>query len=62
VPGDIITDVIHPAPTVETRTVAELRGVLDKLKRGDYVGLEISRETDQQGDRSTAVVNLKLGA
>ncbi|MGH7655241.1 MAG: Do family serine endopeptidase [Gemmatimonadaceae bacterium] len=62
VPGDIITEVIHPAPTVATRTVAELKGALAKLKSGDYVGLEISRETDSQGDRSTAVVNLKVGA
>jgi hypothetical protein len=62
VPGDIITDVIHPAPKVATPTVADLKGVLGKLKAGDYVGLEINRETDSQGDRATAVVNLKLGA
>ena len=62
VPGDIITDVIHPAPKVATPTVADLQGVLGKLKSGDYVGLEISRETDAQGGRSTAVVNLKVGA
>jgi serine protease Do len=62
VPGDIITDVIHPGPKVATRTVSDLQGVLGKLKSGDYVGLEISRETDAQGDRSTAVVNLKFGA
>ncbi|HEY2850776.1 MAG TPA: Do family serine endopeptidase [Gemmatimonadaceae bacterium] len=62
VPGDIITDVIHPSPKVATPTVADLKGVLGKLKSGDYVGLEINRATDSQGDRATAVVNLKLGA
>jgi serine protease Do len=62
VPGDIIIDVIHPEPKLATRTVGDLQGVLDKLKSGDYIGLEISRATDSQGDRSTAVVNLRLGA
>ncbi|MFI5233367.1 MAG: trypsin-like peptidase domain-containing protein, partial [Gemmatimonadales bacterium] len=62
VPGDIVLDVIHPEPKVATRTVADLQAVLGKLKNGDYIGLEISRETDSQGDRATAVVNLKLGA
>lgn len=62
VPGDIITAVIHPNPRVTTHTVADLQGVLGKLKSGDYVGLEISRQTDDQGHRSTAVVNLRLGA
>ncbi|HXD23637.1 MAG TPA: PDZ domain-containing protein, partial [Gemmatimonadaceae bacterium] len=62
VPGDIITDVIHPAPKVATPTVSALQSALAKLKSGDYVGLELSRETDSQGDRSTAVVNLKLGS
>ena len=42
-------------------SVAELQDVIGKLKRGDYVGLLIERQTDGQGTRSTAVVNLKLG-
>jgi serine protease Do len=62
VPGDVIIDVIHPEPRVATRTVADLQSVLGKLKSGDYIGLEISRATDSQGDRSTAVVNLRLGS
>lgn len=61
VPGDIITAVIHPNPKVATHTVSELQGVLGKLRSGDYVGLEISRQTDRQGDRETAVVNLRVG-
>jgi serine protease Do len=60
-PGDVITDVIHPEPKTAARTVAELQGVLGKLKSGDYVGLQISRQSDGQGNRSTAVVNLQLG-
>jgi serine protease Do len=62
VPGDIIIDVIHPAPKSATRNVGELEAVLGKLKSGDYIGLEISRQVDAQGNRSTAVVNLRLGA
>jgi serine protease Do len=62
VPGDIITDVIHPEPRAATHSVAEFESVLGKLKKGDYVGLRISRQTDSQGGRSTAVVNLRLGA
>ena len=60
-PGDVITDVIHPGPKTATHTVADLQGVLGKLRTGDYVGLLISRQADEQGNRSTAVVNLRLG-
>jgi serine protease Do len=62
VAGDIITGVIHPEPKVATHTVDDLQRVLGKLKSGDYVGLQISRQTDAQGGRSTAVVNLRVGA
>ena len=49
-------------PRVATPSVADLQQVLGKLKNGDYVGLEISRQADSQGDRQTAVVNLRLGS
>ena len=61
VPGDVITEVIYPEPKVPTRTVAAFTSEMKKLKAGDYVGLRISRQSDAQGNRSTAVVNLKLG-
>jgi serine protease Do len=60
-PGDIITDVIHPEPRTSVRTVADLQRILGKLKDGDIVGLKISRQTTAQGDRSTFVVNVRVG-
>ena len=62
VPGDIVTDVIHPAPRIATRTIGELESAVGRLRTGDYIGLQISRQTDSQGTRSTAVVNLRIGA
>ena len=61
VPGDVILDVVHPEPKRAIASVTELQDVIGKLKSGDYVGLLIERQTDAQGTRSTAVVNLKLG-
>jgi serine protease Do len=59
-PNDVIVAAIYPTPRSDTRTVADLDGALARAKGGHYVGLLISRQTDQQGGRSTAVVNLKL--
>ncbi|MCC7196344.1 MAG: trypsin-like peptidase domain-containing protein [Gemmatimonadaceae bacterium] len=59
IPGDVITNVIFPRPGVATNSMAELNGALGKAK-GGYVGLQVSRQSDDQGNRTTAVVNLKL--
>jgi serine protease Do len=58
---DIITDVIHPEPKTPVRTVADLQRILGKLKDGEIVGLKVSRQTSAQGDRSTFVVNVRVG-
>jgi serine protease Do len=57
--GDVITNVIFPRPGVAVSSVAELNEALAKAT-GGYVGLQVSRQSDQQGNRTTAVVNLKL--
>ena len=62
VAGDIIVDVLHPDPKTAITSTAELQREVGKLKSGDYIGLLIDRQTDDQGDRSTSVVNLQLGA
>ena len=61
IPGDVILDVVHPGPKRPIGSVAALQDMLGKLKTGDYIGLLIDRQTDAQGTRSTAVVNLKVG-
>jgi serine protease Do len=59
--GDVITDVIFPEPKSAIRSVSDVQRVLGQLKRGDYLGLKISRQSDQQGGRTSAVVNLRVG-
>jgi serine protease Do len=60
-PGDVITAEIFPAPKTEIRSVADLQRSLSKLGTGSYIGLLISRQSDAQGGRTSAVVNLKIG-
>ncbi|MEA3247796.1 MAG: Do family serine endopeptidase [Gemmatimonadota bacterium] len=57
--GDVITKVIFPRPETAVTSVAELNEALARAT-GGYVGLQVSRRSDQQGNRTTAVVNLKL--
>ena len=59
-PGDIITTVIHPEPRTDTRTIGAFNAVINKMHDGDFIGLLISRAVDANGNRTTAVVNLKL--
>ncbi|HVZ48267.1 MAG TPA: Do family serine endopeptidase [Gemmatimonadaceae bacterium] len=60
IPGDVITEVIFPKPATTVRTGADLQEALQHATSGGYVGLLVSRRSDAQGNRSTAVVNLKL--
>jgi serine protease Do len=59
--GDVITAVIFPTPKKEIVNVADFQHSIALLKQGDYVGLMVSRQSDSQGDRSSMVVNLKIG-
>ncbi len=58
--GDVITDVIFPQPRAAIRSTADLQKALSGIKHDGYVGLLISRQSDAQGNRTTAVVNLHL--
>lgn len=60
-PNFVITDVIFPEPKLPINSVADLQRALAKFKEGDYVGLKILTPPDGKGDRSTAVVNLRVG-
>lgn len=60
IPGDVIVQALYPKPDMTIRTVADLQDALKKAQSGGYVGLLINRRSDNQGNRSTAVVNLKL--
>jgi serine protease Do len=61
-PGDIITAVIFPEPRTQIHTVDDLQRVLSKMKDGDYIGLQLNSVSDNQGNRSTRVVNLRIGS
>jgi len=59
--GDVITDVIFPEPRTAVHSIDDFQRVLGHVKRGEYLGLKISRQSDQQGGRTSAVVNLRVG-
>jgi serine protease Do len=59
--GDVLVEELFPEPKMQIRTVADVQRALAKVKAGEYVGLLISRQTDAQGDRTSAVVNLRVG-
>ena len=56
--SDVIFEVLYPGPRRPIRTVAELQGVLDKLKTGDYVSFNVHSLSQGGGDR---VVNIRVG-
>ena len=55
---DVIYEVLYPAPRRAIRSVADLQGVLSKLKTGDYVSLNVHSLAQGVGDR---VVNIRIG-
>jgi serine protease Do len=54
---DVVFEVLYPAPRRPVRAVADLQGVLSKLRSGDYVSLNV-HSLAGGGDR---VVNIRVG-
>jgi serine protease Do len=56
---DVIFEVLFPAPRRQIRSTADLQGVLNGLKEGDYISLNVhSLAPGGGGDR---VVNIRIG-
>ena len=57
-PNDIITAVLFPTPRKEVRSMADLQGVLNRAKDGDYVSLLVF----DPRQNATRVANIRIGA
>jgi S1-C subfamily serine protease len=57
--NDVITDVLFPAPRRAVNTPADLQQVLNRLKNGDYVSLNVYSLDDR--NHAPRIVNLQLG-
>ena len=55
---DVIFEILYPQPRRPIKTVADLQNVLNKLKAGDYVSLNVHGLQQGAGDR---VVNIRIG-
>jgi hypothetical protein len=55
---DVIFEVLNPQLRRPIRSVADLQGVLSKLKEGDIVSLNVHNLSQGAGDR---VVNIRIG-
>jgi serine protease Do len=60
-PTDIITGVVFPGPRTAIHGADDLQRFLEKMKDGDYIGLQVNYQTDAQGTRGVRVVNLRVG-
>jgi S1-C subfamily serine protease len=59
--GDIVTEVLYPAPRRQINSAADLQSVLASLKPGDYVSLTVYAQ-DASGTMVSRVVNVRLGS
>jgi len=60
VPGsDIIVEIMYPAPRRPVNSVADLQGVLSKLKDGDYISVLVY--DSRPNVRDTRVENIRIG-
>jgi serine protease Do len=59
-PGMVITDVLYPTPRKPVNSVADLQSVLNSLKAGDYISLNVA-QSDGRGGSVSSVVNIRLG-
>ena len=57
--GDVILEVLYPAPRRKVGTPAQLTAALSSLKDGDYVSLLVGSMVPDQGTR---VVNMRVGS
>ena len=56
---DVIYEVLFPAPKRPVRSTADLQSVLNTLKSGDYISLNV--HTLGQGPGADRVVNIRIG-
>jgi serine protease Do len=59
-PGMVITDVLYPTPRRAINSVADLQSVLNSMKAGDYISLNVA-QPDGRGGAASSVVNIRLG-
>jgi serine protease Do len=55
---DVIFEVLYPAPRRPIRSIVELQGILERMKDGDYISLNVRSLLQGGGDR---VVNIRVG-
>jgi hypothetical protein len=56
--NDVIFELLYPGPRRPIRTASDLEQVLQRVKPGDYISLNVA-SLGQQG--SSRVVNLRVG-
>ncbi len=59
-PGMVITEILYPTPRRQVNSVADLQAVLNSMKAGDYVSLNVA-QPDGRGGSVNSVVNIRLG-
>jgi serine protease Do len=59
-PGSVITEVLYPTPRKQINSVADLQNVLNSMKAGDYISLNVALP-DGRGGVLNTVVNIRLG-
>ena len=60
VPGtDIIVEIMYPAPRRPVNSIADIQGVLSKLKDGDYISVLVY--DSRPNVRDTRVENIRIG-
>ena len=59
-PGMVITEVLYPTPRKTVNSVADLQAVLNSMKAGDYISLNVA-QPDGRGGAVNGVVNIRLG-
>jgi serine protease Do len=59
-PGMVITEILYPTPRRPVNSVADIQNVLNGMKDGDYISLNVA-QPDGSGGVANSVVNIKLG-
>ena len=59
--NDVITEVLYPTPRRAVNSPADLMNILNGMKSGDYISLNVSYP-DGQGGIANRVVNIRLGS
>jgi serine protease Do len=59
--GDIITEVLYPTPRRPVNSPTDLINILNGMKKGDYISLNVAY-ADGQGGVANRIVNIRLGS